>query len=472
MIYLLKLTACSALFLLTYLFLLQREKMFGFNRVFLLTGLILPFFIPLMAFDVILPSETGRISVTEEWVQALPAVAEPGSAGEVTTSSPVNYLFLFYLLISAVLFIRFAANLLNLWRNIRSHEQIPFLSSTLVLLDQPVSPHSFMGYILVSKEAWQAGCIDQEILYHEHMHGKLFHSMDILLVEFLQVFCWFNPVLYFYKRVIGLNHEFEVDDRVMKYFNNPVKYLHLLINYSFTPARGLSHSFNFIHLKKRIRMISARPNSVLIPLKTALAVIFTGCMVFLFGEKTFAQQSPNRLSQVLPVQKTNEPSAKTNPEEFEKLASKVFTHSNKGESYHFTPAETNRLGDLYAQMTDEERAKQKLILKPKKYIPAKANPPTKEQFESFKDPKVYGIWLDGRHVPNHILNKYQHTDFVNFSQSTLLKTAIHYGQYKYHLELSTPAAFRTYVNTVEKDTSRYVIWYGQETYKQIRAKVK
>jgi len=44
--------------------------------------------------------------------------------------------------------------------------------------------------------------------------------------------------------------------------------------------------------------------------------------------------------------------------------------------------------------------------------------------------------------------------------------------YKYPLELSTPAALRTYVNTVEKDTSRYVIWYGQETYKQIRAKVK
>ncbi|MBX2951579.1 MAG: hypothetical protein KF870_03675 [Leadbetterella sp.] len=323
-----------------------------------------------------------------------------------------------------------------------------------------------MRYILVHKKDWQENRIEKEILHHEYLHGKLHHSADILLVELFQVFCWFNPVLYFYKRAIRLNHEYQVDEQVLKHFNNAPRYQQLLLKQAVMPVRGLSHSFNFIHLKKRIRMISAKPHPLLITLKIALTVIFTGGLVFLFGEKTFAQQPSNK---TLPAQRTNATSAKTDPEEFDKLASKVLTHSVKGKEYRFTSAETNRLGDLYMQMTPEEKAKQKFSLTPKKYGPYKANPPSKEQFESFKDPKMYGVWLDGKRVPNSVLSKYKHTDFANFWQSILLKNAAHYGQYKYHLELSTPAAFQAYVNETKKDTSRYLIGYRQETVEQIRA---
>lgn len=474
MIYLLKLLACSALFLLVYLFLLQREKMFGFNRAFLLAGLILPLFIPYITFEAspILPSEAVRLPEAREWVRTFPTASSivGQSSSELTrpeaAKAPLDYLLITYLVITCMLLFRFVLNLLSIVRNIRSHEHVPFRDHTLVLLDQPVSPHSFMRYILVHKKDWQENRIEKEILHHEYLHGKLHHSADILLVELFQVFCWFNPVLYFYKRAIRLNHEYQVDAQVLKHFNNAPRYQQLLLKQAVMPARGLSHSFNFIHLKKRIRMISAKPHPLLITLKIALTVIFTGGLVFLFGEKTFAQQPANK---TLPAQRTNATSAKTDPEEFDKLASKVLTHSVKGKEYRFTSAETNRLGDLYMQMTPEEKAKQKFSLTPKKYGPYKANPPSKEQFESFKDPKMYGVWLDGKRVPNSVLSKYQHTDFADFWQSTLLKNAAHYGQYKYHLELSTPAAFQAYVNETKKDTSRYLIGYRLETVKQIRA---
>lgn len=290
-----------------------------------------------------------------------------------------------YLVITGVLFLRFVANLLNIWRNIRSHEHVPFLNHTLVLLDQPVSPHSFMGYILVNRNYWPESRIEKEILHHEYLHCKLYHSADILLAELLQVFCWFNPALHFYKRAIGLNHEYQIDEQVLKHFNDPRKYQLLLLNQAILPARRFSHSFNYIYLKKRIRMISAKSNSVLIQLKAALAVIFTGGMVFLFAEKTFAQQKTNPIAQVLLTQKANAP---TGQEEFDQTASKALTHSVKGKEYLFTPAETNRMGDLYLQMTEEEKAGQKLTLMPRKRGLQKANPPTREQFESFKDSKM------------------------------------------------------------------------------------
>lgn len=472
MIYLLKLVACSATFLLIYLFLLQQEKMFGFNRVFLLTGLVFPFFIPLLTFDLSLPSETVVMPRTEAWVPAaLPAVTEiVARSGEAPTKAPVNYFLLTYLIVSGVLLLRFALNLLSIGRNIRSHEHTSFLDHTLVLLDYPVSPHSFMGYIFVNRKEWQENRIEKEILHHEYFHGKMYHSADILLVECLQVFCWFNPALFFYKRAIGLNHEYQVDEQVLKHFNDPRKYQLLLLNQAIMPARRFSHSFNFIHLKKRIRMISAKPGSGWIQLKVALAVIFTTGAVFFFAEKTFARQN-SREPKAAPVQKTNDLTGKTGLQEFDQLASRALTHSAKGKEYRFTAAETNRLGNLYAQMTEDEKAKQKLTLMPKRHDRSKANPPSEEQFESFKDPKMYGVWLDGKRVPNHVLNKYRHTDFASFWQNGLTKASAHYGQYKYRLNLSTPASFQAYVNEVKKDTSRYLIWYKQDFYRQIREKL-
>lgn len=470
MIYILKLVVCSASFLLVYLFLLQREKMFGFNRIFLLSGLVLPFFIPLLTFQLNLSSEAALIPPAEEWVPALPAQTESvAHSGQIPAEAPDNYLLLTYLVITAVLFLRFAVNLQSIWRNIRSHEHILLPDHTLVLLDQPVSPHSFMGYIFVNRKDWQENRIEKEILHHECLHGKLYHSADILLIEFLQVFSWFNPVLYFYKRAIGLNHEYQVDEQVLKHFNDPRKYQLLLLNQAIMPARRFSHSFNYIHLKKRIRMISAKPDSVMIQLKIAFAVIFTGGSAFLFAGKTFARQNSGETA--LPMQQRPSVTDISGSEEFDQLASKALTHSVKGKEYRFTAAETNRMGDLYAQMTEEEKMKQKLTLTPKKHNPSKGNPPSREQFESFKDPKIYGVWLDGKRVPNHILNKYQHTDFADFSQSILLKSAVHYGQYKYHLDLSTVFAFQAYANEVKKDTSRYMIWYKQDFYRQTREKI-
>lgn len=416
MIYLFKLIACSALFLLVYFFLLQREKMFGFNRVFLLTGLILPFFIPLMTFDLSLPSEASGVLLTEDWVLTPPTITKvTNSTAEVAAPAPVNYLLVLYLLISGILLLRFVINLLSLWRNIRSHEQIPFLNGTLVLLDEHASPHSFMGYILVNKEAWQAGRIDKEILYHEYLHGKLFHSVDILLVELVQIFCWFNPVLYFYKRAIALNHEFEADDRVLKFFNDRGKYQYLLIHHSFIPARGLCHSFNFIHLKKRIRMISTPSKPLFIQLYTALASVFIGFMVFLFAEKTFSQQ----IKKTAVSSEENTPSAKHILEEFDDLASRALIHKDK--EYRFTMAETNRLGDLFIQMTSEEKLKRKLILMDKKFLPKNCIPLTQEEVERFKD------------SPSH------------------------------------EAIMNTKLKEFKNDTSRYDIWYYNGVQEQVRA---
>ena len=53
---------------------------------------------------------------------------------------------------------------------------------------------------------------------------------------------------------------------------------------------------------------------------------------------------------------------------------------------------------------------------PKKIIPAEA------QFEKWKNPSDYGVWIDGKKVLNEDLNKYKASDFSHYSVSSLAYT--------------------------------------------------
>ncbi|MFT4094881.1 MAG: hypothetical protein QM640_14710 [Niabella sp.] len=56
MIYLLKMITCSAAFYVLYALLFQKEKMLVFNRFYLLSSLVISFFIPLITITVQAPA--------------------------------------------------------------------------------------------------------------------------------------------------------------------------------------------------------------------------------------------------------------------------------------------------------------------------------------------------------------------------------------------------------------------------------
>jgi TonB family protein len=52
-----------------------------------------------------------------------------------------------------------------------------------------------------------------KILRHELVHAQQWHSFDILMISFVRILFWFNPLLYFYQRRLIQLHEFEADAR-------------------------------------------------------------------------------------------------------------------------------------------------------------------------------------------------------------------------------------------------------------------
>ena len=102
------------------------------------------------------------------------------------------------------------------------------------------------------------------------------------------------------------------------------------------------------------------------------------------------------------------------------------------------PVERQRqIDSLYAKMSKEERQQCFLILMMRSAPILKPNVPSAADFERFKNAGVYGIWVDGKHLPNTELLKYNNTDFANYFTSKLYGAAQKGRKYSIQVNLET-----------------------------------
>jgi hypothetical protein len=176
---------------------------------------------------------------------------------------------------------RFALNLFRLKRKIETAETLPKHGFTLALLPQTIVPHSFFRWIFLSRKRYDNNEIAPEVLAHEATHVRQKHSLDILFIEFLQVFFWFNPLIWLSKKSIKLNHEFLADRGALEDDSDVYHYQHILLSYaSSADHAALESPFNYSLTKKRILMLSktiSRKRAIVSAL--LLLPVLTGCVL-------------------------------------------------------------------------------------------------------------------------------------------------------------------------------------------------
>jgi len=310
--YLIKSGFCLVVLLAIYLVLLEREKMHRFNRIFLLAALVVGLTAPMFSIDIvrnkmitetptkivndIAATSSDLVAKAAEYPSNRSKITEPSySELSVLNSSEIGYkrnfsyhflkglLLIFYSLVCFFLFLRMSAVLYRFYRKRKRNREMTFRSTRLVLVNEVIAPHTFLRTVFVNKEQYQSGNISDQILDHELTHVQQMHSLDVLFVEVLRIIFWFNPVFYFYKKAIQINHEFLADESVLNKTNDPISYKNLLLE-SVLPSykTDLSSSFNYNLTKKRFLMMLKESSSlsilsrkiVLIPTMVSLALIF------------------------------------------------------------------------------------------------------------------------------------------------------------------------------------------------------
>jgi len=307
-IYLVKSTLLLGLLFLLYKLFLENEKMHRFNRFFLLFALVFGITAPLISFEIQPERSIAGIQMQQmERVVNAPAEAvsrsvEPLitpkqdvlSKSEITTVTPesgsswsVGMADIFigiYGLITLFLLARFVVGLIEIRNKVKAGTHKELDHATLVLLDEPITPQSFLNYIFLEKQQFESGDVEPEILNHELTHVRQFHSLDVFMAELLKVIFWFNPLMYLYKHAIQLNHEFLADEAVVSSGSSITGYQELLIRVSAgNTSLKTTSSINFAITKKRLRMMGKSISKIkvgaiwlfLLPVSVALIIIFS-----------------------------------------------------------------------------------------------------------------------------------------------------------------------------------------------------
>jgi len=291
--YIVKSTVCLAIILLVYLLAFEREKMHKFNRFYLLFGLFLSLIIPF------LPS--GEV-IYETYTNS-PILFNDGSSVVVTatehlssTESRFSWEYLSLGIYSAVLFfmlIRFVKNASTLIQKSYQNEHINYKDVKIILLEEVVLPHTFLGNIYVNEAEYRSGAIDEKLLAHEYAHATQRHSWDVLLIELVKAIFWFNPIMILYKRVIQLNHEFLADEEVLKQYNDVSNYQHLLVDTCQNNNQiYLASNINFLLTKKRLKMMTKKSSRKKMYMLMAGVVPVAIGLVMLLGQPVVAQAKP------------------------------------------------------------------------------------------------------------------------------------------------------------------------------------
>lgn len=197
------------LFYSCYALLLRRNTFFGLNRAYLLLSIGLSLVLPFVE----LPNET-LTSLPKGSINLPTFVVGQQSASDYSLTL-VDRISIVYALGILAMFIRLVLNVWAVFRLIHSGKAEKRGAYILVRLPDDSSPSfSFGPYLVLNRR--DALAEPDALLCHEESHIRQRHTVDILILELVQLILWFNPILIYYKRALQEVHEFLADRAVLK----------------------------------------------------------------------------------------------------------------------------------------------------------------------------------------------------------------------------------------------------------------
>ena len=270
-VYILKSSVCLAVFYLFYRLLLSRETFHRFNRVALLSILLLSCLLPLVEVTVEKQTEVHQTMMTlEQWLMLADMMNTTNVAElqiEEVTVTWIQVALLVYLAGILLFAFRNGYSLLklgNLLRSGRKENLSKYTDGgekvTLIVHDHDIAPFSWMKYIVISQKDLDEN--GREILIHELAHIQNRHSWDLLVADICIFFQWFNPASWLLKQELQNIHEYEADETVIEKGVDAKQYQLLLIKKAVgTRLYSMANSFNHSSLKKRITMMLKEKSS-------------------------------------------------------------------------------------------------------------------------------------------------------------------------------------------------------------------
>ena len=296
LLYQLKVAVIAAVFYLIYRLTLSKQTFLGFNRAMLLLIVALAFILPVcrvhnesLVNDVrsmfhITPVSTMTTNTTtlqslsDETVTAggseagqeasalIPAEENP--LPDVVEKEPMSTARLISIILFAVWCAGFIyvsvskmISLRAVRKVIRSGRYADRQDECDVIENDYISqPMNWMSYIMMPHEWLQKE--NAAVWKHEMSHAHKAHSLDLLLLDLMQVFQWFNPVMFLLQKELEMIHEYQADRAVLESGADARQYKLMLVQ-AVAESRGYAMTswLRQTNLKKRIDMMQRKESN-------------------------------------------------------------------------------------------------------------------------------------------------------------------------------------------------------------------
>lgn len=277
LLYLAKVNAYWSLLYACYWLLLRRHTFFQWNRFYLVSTLLIAFALPAVHF-----AEPVTTIYVPETVYQKASISVAVIADKTPDASMNIWMWItgVYGVVALVLMWKFISGIFGLLKMASRSEKVDMGHYTLLMLPENTgsksgSSFSFFRWLFLSPHDYRHN--PDAVIRHEYEHIRQWHTADILLIELLKMFFWFNPIVWLYKRSIETVHEYLADQPVP----NRNDYASFLVAYAMrSPDITIAnHFFNSSLLKSRIKMIYKKRSSRWLLTKYVLVLPVLVCTI-------------------------------------------------------------------------------------------------------------------------------------------------------------------------------------------------
>ena len=154
----------------------------------------------------------------------------------------------------------------------------------LLIVDRDIAAFSFGRFVVLSQNDYEEH--RHTMLAHEQAHIRLYHFFDLLLLETIRIFHWFNPVIHWLIQDMKEIHEFQADDYTLTKGIDAIQYQLLIIQKGVGPQMfELANSFNHCQIKNRLVMMNKQKSSKAWSWKVATFLPLLALLLMAFGRK-------------------------------------------------------------------------------------------------------------------------------------------------------------------------------------------
>lgn len=298
--YMIKSSVLLAVFLLYYLFFLNKQTFFTWNRIYLLGTLMLSTGVPLFHFTLTIHHPENGLP-TFHYVQGF--IKEiTVSGGEISNHNLYDYLTWLYIGGICFLTLRYFRGLLRIYKLIHFRQCKRIHKLRIIPIPSGCPVFSFFNYIFIHP----ASLDDSEaksVFEHEKIHVRQGHSFDLLITEIICTLNWFNPLVWIYKKNIAQNHEYIADRQVVVKYQTG-RYFQLLVNQAFKGNDfSFTNCFSCSNLKKRMIMMTKKQSNKFSMLNYIPSLFIGGILCTAFTCITAEAPASNPESEIVATEK-------------------------------------------------------------------------------------------------------------------------------------------------------------------------